>query len=86
MKKLVFSVFAIACLVFTGCSKDDDDKGKCATCNLAGNSLKACDNGDGTVTVSSGDQSEVLRGDDLEGTSAAEYVAALEQGCALLSN
>ncbi|MFD0799657.1 hypothetical protein ACFQZJ_19465 [Maribacter chungangensis] len=76
---------AIVCLGFIGCS-DDDDENKCASCNLLGVAIEACDNGDGTVTVSGGGESEVISGEQLEGQSAAEYVEALEQGCGLLSN
>ncbi len=86
MKKLVFSLMAVASLVFVGCSDDDDEENRCASCNLLGVSIEACDNGDGTVTVSGAGESEVISGDDLEGQTAAEYVDALEQGCGLLSN
>lgn len=85
MKKLVFSLMAVASLVLVGCS-DDDDENKCASCNVLGVSIEACDNGDGTVTVSGAGESEVISGEQLEGQTAAEYVEALEQGCGLLSN
>ncbi len=85
MKKLVFSLMAVASLVFVGCS-DDDDENKCASCELLGVSIEACDNGDGTVTVSGAGESQVISGDELDGQTAAEYVKALEDGCGLLSN
>lgn len=87
MKKLVFSVMAVASLVFVGCSNDDDENERtCASCNLLGVAVEACDNGDGTVTVTSLGESETISGEELEGQTAAEYVAALEQGCGLFSN
>lgn len=85
MKKLVFSLMAVASLVFVGCS-DDDDENKCASCELLGVSIEACDNGDGTVTVSGAGESQVISGDELDGQTSAEYVKALEDGCGLLSN
>lgn len=87
MKKLVFSIMIVASFAFVGCSDDDDvDENKCASCDLLGVSVEACDNGDGTVTVSAAGESQVLSGDELEGQSATEYVQALEDGCGLLSN
>jgi uncharacterized lipoprotein NlpE involved in copper resistance len=85
MKKLVFSLMAVASLALVGCS-DDDDENKCASCELLGVSVEACDNGNGTVTVSSMGESQVLPVEELDGQTAAEYVEALEQGCGLLSN
>lgn len=85
MKKLVFSLMVVASLALVGCS-DDEDENKCASCELLGVSVEACDNGNGTVTVTSLGQSEVISTDDLDGQTAAEYVEALEQGCGLLSN
>ncbi len=86
MKKLVFSVMAVASLVVTGCSDDDDNERTCASCELLGVAIEACDNGDGTVTVSSLGESQTISGEQLEGQTAAEYVEALEQGCGFLSN
>ena len=84
MKKLVFSLMAVACLAFVGCSDDDDDN-KCATCSVdfLGTAIttEACDNGDGTVTVTVLGESQVLTAEELEGMSASEYVQALKDGC-----
>lgn len=67
-----------------GCT-DDDDENKCASCaiNLLGTVIEteACDNGDGTVTVTANGVSQVVSGDELSGQTAAEYVQALEDGC-----
>jgi hypothetical protein len=85
MKKLVFSLMVVACIAFTGCSKDDDDKNKCATCSIdfLGTALvtEACDNGDGTVTLTVNGETQVVSGDELDGVTAAEFVRALEDGC-----
>lgn len=87
MKKLVFSLMAVASLVFVGCS-DDDDENKCTSCsiNLLGAEIvtEACDNGDGTATVTTNGVSQVVSGDELNGQTAAEYVQSLEDGCSLL--
>jgi len=85
MKKVVFSLLAVSCLIFVGCSNDDDDDQNCAVCaiDFLGTPLttEACDNGDGTVTITVEGQSEILTSEDLEGASPAEYVAALKEGC-----
>ena len=85
MKKVVFSLMLVASFVFVRCS-DDDDENKCASCDLLGVAIEACDNGDGTVTVSGAGESSVLSGEELAGQTAAEYVKSLEDGCGLLSN
>ncbi len=74
-----------ATFAFTSCSNDDDGGGACATCttNALGTEIttKACDNGDGTVNVTIAGISQTLTEEDLEGTTAAEYVQALKDGC-----
>ncbi len=80
MKKVVLFIALMSTVAFTSCSNDDDDVKKCASCSLLGISVEACDNGDGTVTVTSAGQSETLSGE-----SAAEYVKALEDGCPVAS-
>jgi len=80
MKKVFLFTVLAAGLAFTGCSKDDDKK--CAECSVLGITIEACDNGDGTVTLTTAGQSETLSEEDLDGVSAAEYVEALEKGCA----
>lgn len=87
MKKVIFSLTLAVSLIFIACSSDDDaSEQTCATCNLLGVNVEACDNGDGTVTITAAGETEVLTGEDLDGLSAAEYVAALEEGCGSLSN
>lgn len=74
----------VACLGFVGCSDDDDDN-KCASCSVdfLGTNIttEACDNGDGTVTVTALGESQVLSAEELEGATPAEFVQALEDGC-----
>ncbi len=82
MKKVVLFMALAVTVAFTSCSDDDDDnEKKCASCSLLGISVEACDNGDGTVTITTAGQSETLSSEELDGISAAEYVKALEDGC-----
>lgn len=89
MKKLVFSLMAVACLAFVGCSDDDDDD-QCASCSVdfLGTNIttEACENGDGTVTVTALGESQILSAEELEGASPAEFVRALEDQCPSASN
>lgn len=84
MKKVFLLIALVATASFTGCSKDDDEN-KCATCSIdfLGTALvtEACDNGDGTVTLTVNGESQVVSGDELEGATPAEFVQALEDGC-----
>jgi hypothetical protein len=81
MKKSILFLAFTAAVVFSSCSKDDEDEKVCASCSILGISIEACDNGDGSVTVSTAGQSETISGADLDGLSAAEYVKAIEDGC-----
>lgn len=79
MKKLLFTAAIMGLLISTSCKKDDDgDSRNCKTCEMAdaGNALTYCDNGDGTVTISSNGQSQTT---NLEGISFNDYIAALQQ-------
>lgn len=83
MKKFILSFAVIAALGFTSCSSDDDngggDDGGCQTCDLEffGTvvSSQYCDNGDGTMDVTTEGQTETV---DLEGESFGTFIAALE--------
>lgn len=78
MKKLLFGALVMG-LAFTSCKKDDDgDSRNCKTCEMAGTggALEYCDNGDGTVTISSNGQSQTT---NLEGITFNDYIAALQQ-------
>ncbi len=81
MKKLVFSVMAIASLAFVGCSNDDDDddNSSCATCSIdfLGTPITSeyCDNGDGTITVTTQGVSQT---EDLDGVTFAQFISAFE--------
>jgi len=79
MKKSILLLAFTATLAFTSCNKDDDGNGKkCATCNIAGITTEACDNGDGTVTVTTAGVSETLTSEELDGLSPAEYVEVIK--------
>ncbi|MGB3607806.1 hypothetical protein [Psychroserpens sp.] len=85
MKKFMLSMVAIAALSFSvsSCSSDDDGGGSdsdCETCSfdLLGTLVESeyCDNGDGTITVTTEGQSQT---EDLPtGTSFDEFIAQLE--------
>ncbi len=53
MKKLVLMT-AVAAALMTACSKDDGPAKDCESCNLDGQKVEVCDNGDGTWTLSVG--------------------------------
>ncbi|MFS4415490.1 hypothetical protein [Maribacter sp. 2307ULW6-5] len=88
MKKVVLSVLAVASLALTGCSDDDDNR--CASCEvgLLGMEIttEACDNGDGTVTLTTLGESQVLSSEQLEGATAAEFVRDIEENCYTFTN
>jgi len=79
MKKLISSALLIGVLAFNSCSSSDDSKDEsssdCRTCDLefAGQSITSeyCDNGDGTITVTTLGESET---ESLEGISFAQYM------------
>jgi uncharacterized lipoprotein YehR (DUF1307 family) len=79
MKKSIFVALMIGVLAITACSKNDDDKKDCQTCNLDADgesiSFEICDNGDGTITITSGGQSET---EDLEGATFEDAIAIYE--------
>lgn len=85
MKKIILSFAVIATLGFTSCSSDDDNSddgsiSECLTCDLdiLGTVISSeyCDNGDGTMTVTTDGQEQTV---DLEGESFDSVISALEQ-------
>nr|WP_297786934.1 hypothetical protein [uncultured Allomuricauda sp.] len=50
MKKLVLIAIVFTTFI-TACSKDDAPTKKCESCTLDGEKVEACDNGDGTWTI-----------------------------------
>ena len=77
MKKLVLSAAIFGLIFATSCSKDDDGGGKeCVTCNTSGITVEYCDNGDGTMDMTVGGQTETT---ELAGTSFNDYINALRQ-------
>ncbi len=84
MRKIIMGLALVVNFAFIGCSNDDDEQ-NCATCSIdfLGTAIttEACDNGDGTVSVTVEGQTETLSAEDLDGVSPEEYVRALEEGC-----
>ena len=83
MKKFMFLALMIGALGFHSCGSDDDgnqNQNECQTCDLEllgiVISSEYCDNGDGTMTVTSEGQEETV---DLEGLSFDAFISALEQ-------
>ncbi len=78
MKKVLFSALVLGLLFTTSCKSDDDNGDTaptCETCEILGISSEYCDNGDGTMTVTTAGQEQSV---DLNGSSFADFVAALE--------
>ncbi|GAA4268826.1 hypothetical protein [Hyunsoonleella aestuarii] len=84
MKKIALSTFFAGLLLFNSCSSSDDENKpleECQTCNLEilGESITSeiCDNGDGTITLTTLGQEEVEELD--EGVTFAQFIAAFEE-------
>ncbi len=81
MKKIILSLAVIAAISFTACSDDDGDSAQntCQTCDLElfdiVISSQYCDNGDGTMTVTTEGQEEVV---SLEGQSFSAFITDFE--------
>jgi len=78
MKKIIYSILfaATTLLTTTSCSDDDDNNSDCLICD----SGSACDNGDGTVTISIDGEEDVVL--DLQEDLGFENFAELEaEGC-----
>lgn len=67
-------------VAFTSCSKDDDDKNSCATCELkvldSSVTSKYCDNGDGTMTVTTDGQENTV---ELDGVSFDTFISQFKR-------
>lgn len=70
---LGFSMLAMV-VGFSSCSSDDGDDRNCDSCDLQGQTVEICDNGNGTYTVSAAGQSETITEEELEGVTPAEYI------------
>ena len=82
MKKLVL-VAAIAATFTTACSKDEGPTNKCESCTIEGEKIEACDNGDGTVTVTAGDGSTTTFDEEffeMLGVTSEQYLKSLCAG------
>ncbi len=72
---LGLSIFAFMALSFSSCSSDDDTS--CESCDLQGQSIEICDNGNDTYTITTDGESETISADDLEGIPPAEYIGLI---------
>jgi len=82
----MLSVAVVAAISFASCSSDDDggdggDENECQTCTIeAGGfeiSSEYCDNGDGTMTVTTEGVEQTV---DLDGISYSAFISGLESG------
>ncbi|MGB5228663.1 MAG: hypothetical protein WBN55_10395 [Eudoraea sp.] len=71
---LGMSMLAIMAFGFSSCSDDDADDTNCESCDLQGQAVEICDNGDDTFTFTAAGQSETISAEELEGVSPAEYI------------
>ena len=75
LKKCILGISIVATMAIgiSSCSSDDDDR-DCDSCELQGQTVEICDNGDGTYTVSAAGQSETITEEELEGVTPEEYI------------
>ncbi|WP_298550427.1 hypothetical protein [uncultured Algibacter sp.] len=81
MKKIMLTLAVVSAISFTACSSDDDDDsenggGTCKTCTLATISSEICDNGDGTITVTTLGVPQTV---DLEGVTFSAFMSVYEE-------
>ncbi len=70
---LGISILTTMAISFNSCSSDDDDR-DCDSCDLQGQTIEICDNGNDTYTVTAAGQSETITQEDLEGLTPEEYI------------
>jgi len=81
MKRLKIAILAIGVFGFAACGNDDNDEviDNCETCSLSILDQEVvseyCDNGDGTVTVTT---AGVEQTEDLDGATFDQFITALE--------
>ncbi|NNK81554.1 MAG: hypothetical protein HKO92_00370 [Flavobacteriaceae bacterium] len=82
MKKRILSTLVVLSLSISACSNNDDKdtpSEDCRTCLLEllgeSTSTEICDNGDGTVTITSNGEEETQ---DLDGATFAQLIAGYE--------
>ena len=80
MKNSIYAALIIGALCLSNCSSSDDKdvlEEECVTCNLEllGENITSefCDNGDGTLTITTLGESEI---EDLDGATFDEFIAA----------
>ncbi len=74
---LGMSVLATMAFGFSSCSDDDADDRNCDSCDLQGQTIEICDNGNDTYTLTAAGQSETITAEELEGVSPAEYIGLI---------
>ena len=75
IKNYILGISILAMVLgFSSCSSDDDDGRDCDSCDLQGETVEFCDNGDGTYTLTAAGQSETITEEELEGVTPEEYV------------
>lgn len=75
LKNCILGIFTLAMVLgFSSCSSDDDDDRICESCDLQGQTVEICDNGDGTYTFTAAGQSETITEEELEGVTPEEYI------------
>ena len=70
-------MLALMAIGFSSCSSDGADDTSCESCDLAGQSVEICDNGDDTYTLTAAGQSETITAEELEGVDPAEYIGLI---------
>lgn len=71
------SMLAVMAFGFSSCSDDDADDRNCDSCDLQGQTVEICDNGNGTYTLTAAGQSETITEEELEGVAPAEYIGLI---------
>ncbi|MEK6152899.1 hypothetical protein WIW50_06550 [Flavobacteriaceae bacterium 3-367] len=77
MKKQILPAIFVLALVFNACSDDNDDNGNCESCSIEGQNVEICDNGDGTYTFTSGEESDTISSAELLGLTPKQFVDLL---------
>ncbi len=74
---LGMSMLAIMAFGFSSCSSDDDNDTNCETCEVQGQIVEICDNGDDTYTLTVAGQSETITAEELQGVSPTDYIGLI---------
>ena len=79
MKKLILNALLIGVFAFNSCSSDDDSNddssSDCRICEVFTLTQEYCDNGDGTITITTNGQEET---EDLDDATFAQFISGIE--------